>query len=98
MESEEIEIDSFLIKVKQLWKAGFNAHLDIDSCDGKAWIGLKLQLGSATQQHLNVGGSSTYKDRRKMKSYASRKTVSNVNNGSTATTDMVVYDLPAEEA
>ena len=72
--------------------------MDIDSCDGKAWIGLKLQLGSATQQHLNVGSSFTYKDRRKMKSNASRKTVSNVNYGSTAKTDTVVYDLPAEEA
>jgi hypothetical protein len=39
------ELDSFLQKFQQLWKAGVTAHLDIDSHAGKAWVGLRVQLG-----------------------------------------------------
>ena len=39
------ELYSFVQKFNQLWKAGFTAHLDIDSHNGNAWVGLRLQLG-----------------------------------------------------
>ena len=39
------EIDSFVQKFRQLWKAGVTAHLDIDTHAGKAWVGLRVQLG-----------------------------------------------------
>ena len=39
------ELYSFVQKFNQLWKAGFTAHLDLDSHAGDAWVGLRLQLG-----------------------------------------------------
>ena len=33
---EEFELNSFIKKVKNLWKAGLSAHLDLDTCAGKA--------------------------------------------------------------
>ena len=41
------ELDSFVGKFHQLWKAGFTAHLDLDTHAGNAWIGLRVQLGPA---------------------------------------------------
>ena len=39
------ELDTFVLKFHQLWKAGQTAHLDLDTCDGQAWVGLRVQLG-----------------------------------------------------
>ena len=39
------ELDSFVQKFNQLWKAGLTAHLDLDCHAGNAWVGLRVQLG-----------------------------------------------------
>ena len=39
------EVDSFVRKFHQLWKAGLTAHLDLDTHAGGAWVGLRVQLG-----------------------------------------------------
>ena len=39
------ELDSFVYKFHQLWKAGLTVHLDVDAHAGKAWVGLRVQLG-----------------------------------------------------
>ena len=39
------ELDSFIWKFNQLWKAGLTAHLDLDTHAGSAWVGLRVQLG-----------------------------------------------------
>ena len=39
------EVDTFVRKFYQLWKAGRTAHLDLDTHAGSAWVGLRLQLG-----------------------------------------------------
>ena len=39
------ELDSFLHKFYQLKNAGYNAHLDLDTHAGHAWVGLRVQLG-----------------------------------------------------
>ena len=39
------ELDTFILKFKQLWQSGLNAHLDLESNAGQAWLGLRLQLG-----------------------------------------------------
>ena len=39
------ELDSFLKKFHQLWIAGHSAHLDLESHAGRAWVGLRVQLG-----------------------------------------------------
>ena len=41
------EIDTFIFKFKQLWKSGLIAHLDLDTKDGQAWVGLRVRLGHA---------------------------------------------------
>ena len=38
------ELDTFIRKFYQLWNDGHTAHLVIDTCAGKAWVGLRLQL------------------------------------------------------
>ena len=43
----ETELDTFVKKFHQLWKAGHNAHLDLESHAGVAWVGLRMQLGHA---------------------------------------------------
>ena len=39
------ELQSFVFKFNQLWKAGVSAHLDLDTHAGQAWVGLRVQLG-----------------------------------------------------
>ena len=41
------EIENFVKKFYQLWNAGHTAHLDVDTHAGKAWVGLRVQLGHA---------------------------------------------------
>ena len=41
----EQEIDSFIKKFKFLWKSGFDAHMDVDTHAGQAWVGLRVGLG-----------------------------------------------------
>ena len=47
------ELDSFLKKFHQLWIAGHSAHLDLESHSGRAWVGLRVQLGHAPPGHLH---------------------------------------------
>ena len=39
------ELESFVQKFQQLRKAGVTAHLDVDTHAGRAWVGLRVQLG-----------------------------------------------------
>ena len=39
------QLDSFVQHFKQLWQSGRSAHLDIDTCAGQAWVGLRVRLG-----------------------------------------------------
>ena len=43
------ELDSFIFKFHQLWKAGVTAHLDLDTHAGEAWVGLRVHLGHGHQ-------------------------------------------------
>ena len=53
-----IEIDSFILKFRQLWGAGLDAHLDLETHAGNAWVNLKLNLG---QNRSNPVGSEFQK-------------------------------------
>ena len=39
------ELDNFVRKFHQLWKAGATAHLGVDTHAGRAWVGLRVHLG-----------------------------------------------------
>lgn len=41
------ELDTFIDKFKQLWFCGLDAHLDVNTQAGHAWVGLHLRLGAA---------------------------------------------------
>ena len=38
------ELDNFIFKFRQLRKAGYTAHLDIDAFAGHSWFGLRVML------------------------------------------------------
>ena len=40
-----MDLDSFFMKFKQLWREGLDAHLDLETHAGNAWVGLKLNFG-----------------------------------------------------
>ena len=46
------ELSSFITKFHHLRRAGFTAHLDVDTFAGKAWVGLRVMFGPV-QQHPN---------------------------------------------
>ena len=41
----DTELFTFIQKFNQLWNDGLDAHLDLESHNGKAWVGLRVQLG-----------------------------------------------------
>ena len=49
------EIDSFVKKFKNLWKAGYSAHLDLDTHSGQAWVGLRV-----VKHSRELGGSQVW--------------------------------------
>jgi len=57
----EAELNTFIVKFKQLWKSGLTAHLDLDSSNGKAWVGLRLHLGDAPGPDHHSGGGHPVK-------------------------------------
>ena len=44
------EVDSLILKFRQLWKTGFDAHLDLHTHAGQAWVSLHVRLGHS-QEH-----------------------------------------------
>ena len=77
------ELDSFIFKFKQLWHLGLDAHLNIDTHAGQAWVGLRVGLGHAPgpllhhqlHQHFpqNTRKDSPSRQRRRARRAASRK-------------------------
>ena len=51
------EIDSFIQIFKDLWKCGFDAHLDVDTHAGQALVGLLVGLGVHGQQEAKISGT-----------------------------------------
>merc|ERR1712126_294067 len=45
------ELSSFLTKFHQLRRAGVTTHLDVDTCAGRAWVGLRVMLGPVQHPH-----------------------------------------------
>ena len=41
------ELESFLTKFRGLWNSGFDAHLELESHAGQAWVSLRVRLGHA---------------------------------------------------
>ena len=74
------ELDSFIFKFKQLWHSGIDAHLDIETHAGQAWVGLRCRLGQPPgpihQPHFPSTprmNSSPSRQRRRARRAAARK-------------------------
>ena len=52
------ELDSFILKFKNLWQAGRNAKLSLKSVDGKAEAHLSVELGDAPAIQRSRNGPS----------------------------------------
>ena len=44
---DRCEISTFISKFYQLWHSGHEAHLDLDTKAGQAWVGIRVRLGHA---------------------------------------------------
>ena len=73
------ELDSFVVKFKNLWRNGQEATLKVKSKDGEAWIELQVGLGHPLdlppphlQAHQRVQ-TGTSRDRRRARRAAERK-------------------------
>ena len=44
---ENLELDSFINKFKVLWNSGLDAHLELNTHAGQAWVNLRVRLGHA---------------------------------------------------
>ena len=85
------QLNSFLTKFSQLRRAGFTAHLDLDTCAGKAWVGLRVMLGQ--EEHQNV---SSFK--RRSPSYFRRQERRKAARAAAAEQPILVGGESAEEA
>ena len=98
------EVDTFVRKFHQLWKAGLTAHLDLDTHAGNAWVGLRVQLGHVPgplhqQVHPHqVRKVSPSRLRRRERRLAARENVSSVNNTAAATVEVVTPSSEEEHA
>ena len=43
----DTELETFIKKFKSLWYSGLDAHLDVETHVGQAWVSLRVQLGQA---------------------------------------------------
>ena len=78
------ELVSFVLKFKQLWKVGLDAHLDIESRAGQAWVGLHLrladELGPVNNIHqFSKSKTSPARDRRRERCAAQKEALQQEN-------------------
>ena len=111
MVGADIEIDSFIRKFRQLWGAGMDAHLDLETHAGSAWIGLKLNLGELTPKLENefqlkrASPSRLRRRERRAASFKQQDTKKNMNRDDTeevvvaeqATSQVATEDIVLED-
>ena len=97
------EIDSFIGKFYQLWRSGHTAHLDIDTCAGKAWMGLHLQMehipGPPHQPYQQRAYSASYQHRCERREHceAARAAACNAEKASEPSTNCEKLNIPVKE-
>ena len=96
------ELDSFVKKFHQLWKAGFTVHLDLDAHAGKAWVGICAQLGDApgpVHQQFHPHRSHSYLRRQERRCQAAQAAaVDTSSSASQVSGEKPSDDMPAAEA
>ena len=94
------ELDSFVRKFVNLWKAGSHAKLHVETLDGDAFVNLQVGLGHALPEHGGHHGGGPSKQRRRIRRAAARKAKSTaeVAEEAAATASDVNGKVTAEEA
>ena len=59
------ELNSFIIKFKQLWRSGQDAHLDMECHAGQAWVGICVQLGHGPELQIPKRGNKNTPSRQR---------------------------------
>ena len=67
MAGHEYEINSFICKFRELWGAGIESHLNMDSQAGNAWMNLSVNLGPFQGLPLSKKHQSPSRIRRREK-------------------------------
>ena len=95
----EAELDSFVLKFRQLWRAGCDAHLDVNTHAGQAWLGLHVRLGHAdgplyqeNMKNVNKSRNGPSRQRRRQRRAAIRKQAEEASS-SKETTETVVDNV-----
>ena len=95
------EIDAFLFKFHQLWNAGLDAHLDLHTNAGKAWIGIKLDLGEQHQPFTsfrkNVASPSRVRRRNRRAAERLARETLNISSSISKPNDVTVQELTPTE-
>ena len=96
------ELDSFVKKFHQLWKAGLTVHLDLDAHAGKAWVGIRAQLGDApgpVSQQVQPRRSPSYLRRHERRRQAAQAVeIDTSPSASQVSGEKLRHDMPAAEA
>ena len=72
MDDTENQLNSFFVKFRDLWKAGHTAHLDLDAKNGKAWVGIRLELG-CNESSMNAHPFTSARERRRREKRAAAR-------------------------
>ena len=103
------EFDTFIQKFKDLWHSGVDAHLDVHTHAGQAWVSLHVRLGHAPgplhpQVHPHFPptprskNSSSRQRRRARRAAARRKQAEEASNAATENVETIVVGNEAEKA
>ena len=99
------ELDTFVEKFKSLWRKGLEAHLDVDTQAGHAWVGLRVQLGHEPGPPLHdyppcqerKQKQSPSRQRRRERRAVERKTAEEAKRNEHVNTDVVVEETTTQE-
>ena len=61
------------MKFKSLWYSGIDAHLDVDTHAGQAWVGLRVGLGHPPHPHVQRKKESPSRHRRRARRAEARQ-------------------------
>ena len=97
---ESMELNSFVTKFNYLWKSGQDAHLNIHTYAGNAWVGLSLNLGHFPTGPVHINSSPRKQDspsrRRRRERRAAARETQNDNTNVSVTEDLTPF-LATEE-
>ena len=96
------ELDTFVLKFKQLWRCGHEAQLNVEAKNGKAWVDMRLCLDDEPGPlhdpfKLSKFKISPSRERRKIRREAARRENSKKESDMTIVTEEATNDLTEDK-